>query len=70
MTTISTVELTTKQIAGVTQVLRNTKRAIEAEQEAPLNTDQVTTIYDLCLAININPIAVLSQSANLIHPKE
>lgn len=60
--------LTPTQRAGVTEALANAKASIEAEQEAPLDLDQATVIYDLCTAMAIAPMSVLDESLNLIDP--
>jgi len=61
-----TNELTTTQRAITTQALRNAKDTIEALQEAPLDIGQACTIYDLCVALNIQPVTILGEALTLI----
>ena len=46
----------------ITQNLKNACQTIERQQEEPLDLDQVSVIYDICEALNINPILVLDQA--------
>jgi len=53
------IHLTTQQLARVTQAMRNAREHIEFEQQAPIDLDQASTIHDLCVAMMIDPVAVL-----------
>ena len=65
-----TEHLTTLQRSLVAEQLRKAKATIEAEQEAPLDVGQACTIYDLCTAMMIKPVAVLDDALNLIDPDQ
>lgn len=61
--------LTYHQFSTISLALRNVRQAIETEQMAPLDIDQATVIYDLCMSLNIDPLFVLGQQAlSLIEP--
>lgn len=54
------IHLTTQHLAKVTRAMRNTRERIEFEQGAPIDLDQACTIHSLCVAMMIDPVAVLS----------
>ncbi len=60
--------LTNHKRTNVTEQLRHACATIEALQEEPLDADQACVIYDLCLALDIQPAAVLDEALNLIDP--
>ncbi len=72
MTTKQTeqIHLTTQHLARVTQAMKNARERLELEQEAPIDLDQACTIHHLCVAMMIDPVAVLDKEAlGLIEPE-
>jgi len=61
-------ELTDLQRANVALALRNAKTTIEETQKAPLDLDQASSIYDLCVICGVEPMSILDGSMNLIDP--
>lgn len=60
MTTTEQIHLTTKQLAKVTQAMRNARERLEIEQDAPIDLDQASTLHTLCVKMMIDPVAVLA----------
>ena len=53
----------------ITNAFKTITATITEEQAAPLNVTQQALIYDLCLAVGINPIEILGIENEVDPPK-